>query len=90
MVLKLVFSHKILNDLAASYLHNSTEPFDQTRSSSQSKCKPASGRSKTFESSFYPYCIKEWINLSEEICNIESVNQSKKTVFLVLLGQKKT
>ena len=26
---------------------------------------------KTFESSFFPYCIKEWNNLSEKLCKVQ-------------------
>ena len=38
------------------------------------------GRTKAFNSSFYPYSIKEWCALSEEIRNIVSVNKFKVTI----------
>ena len=40
-------------------------------------------RTKVFENFFFPYCIKEWLKLSEEI-----QNNSRKQ-FLILLVQKK-
>ena len=81
---RLFFFHKILNGLSPlylrSYLHNNTEVIYQTRSSSSSKIKSFSARTKIFETSFYPYCLKEWSNLSEEIRNIVSLNKFKKTI----------
>ena len=40
-----------------------------------------SGRNKAFNSSFYPYSIKEWCAFSEEIRNIVSVNKFKEIIF---------
>ena len=40
-----------------------------------------SGRNKAFNSSFYPYTIKEWCAFSEEIRNIVSVNKFKEIIF---------
>ena len=37
-------------------------------------------RTKAFENSFFPYCIKEWLKLSDEIQSIESSKQFKKTI----------
>ena len=37
-------------------------------------------RTKVFENSFFPYCIKEWLKLGEEIRSIESSKQFKKTI----------
>ena len=42
--------------------------------------KTLSGRAKAFNSSFYPYSIKEWCELSEEIRNIVSVNKFKEMI----------
>ena len=39
-----------------------------------------SGRTKAFNSSFYPYSIKQWCALSEEIRNTVSVNKFKETI----------
>ena len=56
--------------------YNKNVLFDQAN-----KCtKSFSARTKNFETSFYPYCLKEWSNLSEEICNIVSLNKFKKTI----------
>ena len=41
--------------------------------------KTLSGRTKAFNSSFYPYSIKQWCALSDEIRNIVSVNKFKET-----------
>ena len=81
---KVIFFHNILNCLATSYLQsyllcNCAEPFYQTSSSGQSKYKSVSARTKTFESFLYPYCFKEWNNLSKKIRNIELEDKSKKT-----------
>ena len=37
-------------------------------------------RPKAFENSFFPYCIKEWLKVSDEIRSIESSKQFKKTI----------
>ena len=42
--------------------------------------KTLSGRTKTFNSSFYPYSIKKWCALREEIRNIASVNKFKEVI----------
>ena len=42
--------------------------------------KTLSGRTKAVNSSFYPYSIKQWCALSEEIRNIVSVNKFKETI----------
>ena len=42
--------------------------------------KTLSGRTKAFNSSFYPYSIKEWCALSEKIRNIVSVNKCKEII----------
>ena len=47
------------------------------------------GRTKALNSSFYPYSIKEWCALSEEIRNMVLVNKFKK-IISVLLDLKKT
>ena len=44
------------------------------------KMKTLSGETSAFNSSFYPYSIKQWCGLSEEIGNIVSVNKFKETV----------
>ena len=42
--------------------------------------KTNSRRTKPFNSSFYPFSIKQWCALSEEIRNIVSVNKFKETI----------
>ena len=55
----------------------------QTRSKSMKIMEQIRARTKVFENFFFPYCIKEWLKLSEEI-----QNNSRKQ-FLILLVQKK-
>ena len=79
---KIFFFHKIVNGLLPSYLqsylnHYNDEEY-QTKSACQNKMKTLAGRSKAFNSFFYPYSIKEWCALSEEIRNIVSVNNLNK------------
>ena len=71
MVRKIFFFHKSVNELLPSYLQSYLNHFNdgeyQTRSACQNKMETLSGRTKSFYSSFYPYSIKEWCALSEEI-----------------------
>ena len=82
------FFHKIVNGLLPSYIQSYLNHYNdgeyKTRSACQNKMKTLSGRTKAFNSSFYPYSIKEWCAISEEIRNIVSVNKS-----LVLLDPKR-
>ena len=72
-----------MNELLPSYLQSYLKNYNygeyQTRSACQNKIKALSGRTKAFNSSFYPYSIKQWCALSEEIRNIVPVNKFKKT-----------
>ena len=89
---KIFFFHKIVNGLLPSYLQSYLSHYNygeyQTRSACQNKVKTLSGRTKAFNSSFYPYSIKEWCALSEEIRNTVSVNEFHK--ISVLLDPKRT
>ena len=51
-----------------------------TRSSTQKFEKTFSARTKAFELIFFPYCTKEWGNLSYEFRNIESVKMFKPSI----------
>ena len=81
---KIFFFHKIVNGLLPSYLQSYLSHYNygeyQTRSACQNKVKTLSGRTKAFNSSFYPYSIKEWCALSEEIRNIVSVNEFEEII----------
>ena len=44
------------------------------RSTTQNEINPISARTKVFENSFFPYCIKEWSKLNNKIRNIKSIN----------------
>ena len=50
------------------------------RSTTQNKIKPIPARTKVFENSFFPHCIKEWSKLNDEIRNIESINKFKLAI----------
>ena len=60
---KIFFFHKIVNGLLPSYLQSYLSHYNygeyQTRSACQNKVKTLSGRTKAFNSSFYPYSTKE-------------------------------
>ena len=45
----------------------------------QDTTKPISARTKVFENSLFPCCIKEWNKLNVKIRNIESVNKFEVT-----------
>ena len=49
-----------------------------------------SGRTKAFDSSFYPYSNKEWCALSEEIWNIASVYRFKEIIFSFIRHKDKS
>ena len=84
MVPWVFFFHKIIQGLLPSYLptnHNAvSEGAYLTRSTTQNKIKPISARTKVFENSFFPYCIKEWSKLNDKIRNIKSINKFKVTI----------
>ena len=71
---KIFFFHKVVNGLLPSYLQSYLNHYNdgeyQTRSACQNKMKTLSGRTNAFNASFYPYSIKEWCALSEEIRNV--------------------
>ena len=60
---KIFFFYKILNGLLPVYLHSYIsycgEAVYRTRSANQKNLRQFSTRAKIFESSFFPYCIKE-------------------------------
>ena len=66
---KIFFFHKIVNGLLPSYLQSYLNHYNngeyQTRSACKNKMKTLSGRTKAFNSSFYPYSIKEWCAISK-------------------------
>ena len=62
------------------YISYCGERVYRTRSANLKNLKQLSTRTKIFESSFFPYCIKEWNNLSEELRKIESTVQFKTKI----------
>ena len=50
------------------------------RSLSASVIKPSLSRTKSFKSTFFPYCINEWNNLTVEIRNSKSVSAFKNLI----------
>ena len=60
---KIFFFHKIVNGLLPSYLQSYLNHYNyqeyQTRSACQNKMKTLSGTTKTFNSHFYTYSIKD-------------------------------
>ena len=90
---KMFFFHKIVNRLLPSYFQSYLNHYNdgeyQARSACQNKMKALSERTKAFNSSFYPYSIKELCALSEEIRNIVSVNKFKE-IILSFIRPKRT
>ena len=83
---KLIFFHEIILSLQPSYLQNYLTPYDNVRTyltqyATQKLIKPFRGRTKAFESSFFPHCAKEWGNLSDELINIDSIKTFKLSIF---------
>ena len=70
----------LLPSYLQSYLNHYNDGEYQTRVTCQNKMKTLSGRTKVLNSSFYPYSIKEWFSLSEDIRNIVSVNKFKEII----------
>ena len=81
---KIFFFHKIINGLLPVYLQSYIsycgEGFYRTRSAYQKDLRQFSTTAKIFESSFFPYCIIEWNNLSEEFRKIKSTDQFKTKI----------
>ena len=73
---KTFFFLKIINALLPLYLQSHIRYYGkgvyQTRSANQNNFRQFSTRTKIFESSFFPYCIKEWNNLREDLQKLES------------------
>ena len=76
---KLIFFHKVILGLQPSYLQNYLTPYHNfrtylTRSLTEKSIKTFCGRTKAFELSLFPHCIKELENISKELRSIESIN----------------
>ena len=75
---------QLTQGLLPSYLQTYHNVFRErvylTSSTTQNKIKPINARTKVFENSFFPYCIKEWSKLNDKIRNIESINKFKLTI----------
>ena len=81
---KLFFFYKIIKEFSPSYLQKilcfRNVQHYQTRSKPTKTKEQIKARTKAFENSFFPYCIKEWLKLTDEIRSIESSKQLKKTI----------
>ena len=81
---KIFFFHRINNSLLPVYLQLYISYCDEgvyrTRSANQKNLRQFSTRTKIFESSFFPYCIKEWNHLSDELRKIKSTVQFKTKI----------
>ena len=77
------FFHKIIKGFSPSFLQKNlcfrNVQHYRTRSKSTKIIEQIRERTKVFENSFFPYCIKEWLKLGDEI-RIESSKQFKKTI----------
>ena len=81
---KTFFFLKIINALLPIYLQSHIRYYGkgvyQTRSANQNNFRQFSTRTTIFESSFFPYCIKEWNNLSEDLQKLESTVHFKTKI----------
>ena len=81
---KLFFFNKIIKEFSPSFLQKTlcfrNVQHYQTRSKSTITIEQIKARTKAFENSFFLYCIKEWLKLSDEIRSIEFSKQFKKTI----------
>ena len=80
---ELFFFHKIIQEFLPSYLqtyHNAISEGAYLTHSQHNKIGSIPARTKVFESSFSPYCIKEWSKLNDKIRNIESINKFNVTI----------
>ena len=90
---RIFFFHKIINGFLPVYLQSYIsycgKGVYRTRSANQKNLRQFSTRTKIFESSFFPYYIKEWNNLSEELRKLnQQLNLKQK--FPVSSDPKKT
>ena len=81
---RIFFFHKIINGFLPVYLQSYIsycgKGVYRTRSANQKNLRQFSTRTKIFESSFFPYCIKEWNHLSDELRKIKSTVQFKTKI----------
>ena len=81
---QLLFFQKIIKGFSPSYLQKilyfRNVQHYQTRSNSMKIIEQIKARTKAFENSFFPFCIEEWLKLSDEIQSIESSKKFKKTI----------
>ena len=81
---KLLFFHKIIEVFSPSYFQKNLSFCNvqhyQTRSKSTKVIEQIRTRTRVFENSFFPCCIKEWLKLGDEIRNVESSKQFKKII----------
>ena len=75
---KLVVFFKLLNGQAPSYLKSIVPSFVSSRDIHSNIIRQFKTNSLYFASSFFPYCIKEWNNLSQEIREISTVSKFKQ------------
>ena len=82
MEYKTYFLSQIVLGLQAPYLQNYLIPYDNerpylTRYATERSTQIFRGRTKAFESSFFPFCAKKWGNLIEDLRNIDSIKKFK-------------
>ena len=63
-----------------SYLDFPSKENYPLRAASTAIIRPIPSRTKLFKSTFLPYCIREWNNLSVETRNAKSINIFKKSI----------
>ena len=76
----MIQNNGLLPDYLYSYLDFPSQINYSLRSVSASVIKPPLSRTKSFKSTFFPYCINEWNNLTVEIRNSKSVSALEKLI----------
>ena len=81
---KLLFFYKIVHSLSPDYLtayiNFASERSHSTRSSAQIDLEEPICRTKDFQSSFFPYCIKIWNGFDPDLQNIDSCKEFKSKI----------
>ena len=77
---KMIFFYKILNGLIPKYLFDILPVLKNRHCSARNQSNLELSRTKSFDNSFFPYCIKEWNKLDTKIKNLPSLSTFKKAL----------
>ena len=72
--------HGLSPDYLTAYINFASERSHSTRSSTKIHLEEPICRTKVFQSSFFPYCIKIWNGLDPDLQNIDSYKEFKSKI----------